>query len=103
MSAYEDVRRIPVHKSPCLVVVPSGPSSDMHHQHTFPLALETLVFRVGEPHVLPVAVAIDPYQRFESRYLIHEIYASPEVPCMPNLVCRGEEVLELLAENAVSV
>ena len=99
MSADEDVRRVPVHKSPCLVVVPSGPSSYMHHQHTLPLAFETLVFGIGEPHVLSVAVAIDPYQWFESRYLIYEIYASPEVPCMPNLVCRGEEVLELLLKT----
>ena len=52
---------------------------------------------------LVVAVAVDPDERLESRYLRRSSESAAEIARMPDLVDRREEIAELGGKDAVRI
>ena len=78
-------------------------SADVHHQYGHPTALKELMVRIFHPDILPVAVAVYTDQRLEGRYLLCSLQSPSEIPGMPYLVDRLEELPERVAEDSVRI
>ena len=102
VSAYEDVRQVGVDELERLVVVPAWIASDVHHQHSSALTFHELCVRYPGTHLSTVAVAVDSLERFECRYLQQGLLVA-EVPGVPYLIHRLEELFELVVEPAVCI
>ncbi len=103
MSADEYIWSVALYKCPRLVVIPARPASYVYEQNLLAFPLEASVFWVIDADVLSVTVAIYPYKWLKCGNTVYEIDTSPEVSGMPDLIDRGEEVLEFLAEDPVSI
>ena len=103
MAAYEYVRPVFVDEFSCPGVIASRVAADMGHQHLHALTFEEAVHGVCEAKVVIVTVARDPDQRLELRDFLRQAHASPEIPCMPDLIDRSEEFLELRVEDPVCI
>ena len=103
MTAYEYVRPVFVDEFSCPGVIASRVAADMCHQHLHALTFEEAVHGVCEAKVVIVTVARDSDQRLELRDLRRQIHASSEISCMPDLIDRSEEFLELRVEDPVCI
>ena len=102
VAADEDVGQMGVDKLEGLVVVPAGIASDVHHQHPLSPALEKLCVRDSAADLRAVAVAVDSFERLEIRNLQQSLLVA-EVPRVPYLVHRLEELFQRVVEPAVGV
>ena len=58
---------------------------------------------VFQTQVLAVAIAVDPDQRLERRNLMRRLHSPSEVPGVPYLVHRFQELPERLVKNPVRI
>lgn len=103
MPADKNIWMIAGYEVARLEVVFSGPSADVHHQNFLLLTHKTLVFRIHHTNILTIAVSVHSDERLKICNSVGEIDAPSEIPGVPDLVHRSQEILELLAENTVSV
>ena len=75
---------------------------DVGHENSQSLTLKALVRRIILPDIQSIAVAVHAGQRFERRDLLGALKGS-EVPGVPDLVHRLQELSHILGKHAVSV
>ena len=103
MSAYENVRSVPVDQFPCTGIIAAWVSPDMGHEDLQTFTFEETVQRVVIAESLIVTVSADADERLEGGQAGRQVHASAEVAGMPDLVHRLEESLELRVEHAVGI
>ncbi len=103
MPAHENLRTTGLYQGLSPEIIMPGVSPDMGHKYRHTPALEKLVPGVVEPDVTAVTVPINPHEGFEGSDGCREFSIPAEIPGVPELVHRIEELAELFVEDAVRV
>ena len=74
----------------------------MCHEHAHPILFEKSHHGMVIPHIIPVAIAIYSYERFESGDLLHHC-AGAEIAGMPYDIDRLQKPAHLLVEVSVRI